>query len=53
MEEFKTRKTPKRLLIDIPEDVHKLIKERALFRNMTMRRWVLQAIKMRLDREEL
>lgn len=53
MEEIKLRKTPKRLLIDIPEEIHTTIKQRVASRNTTIRRWVLQAIKMRLDREQL
>jgi predicted HicB family RNase H-like nuclease len=49
----KGRKSPKRILIDVPEEVHKAVKEKAAGRNVTLRRWVLQAIKMRLDREEI
>mgnify|MGYP001591354676 CR=1 FL=1 len=51
-EELKSRKTPKRLLIDISEEEHFLIKEKALFRNITMRKWIMRAIKEQLKKEQ-
>ena len=46
------RKSPKRMIIDIPDEVHWIIKNKAHGLNMTLRRYVLQAIQMRIDREE-
>jgi len=47
------RKSPKRLIIDIPEDIHQLIKKKAVERNITMRRYVLQALQIRIKQEEM
>ncbi len=49
--EEKIRKTPRRLVINIDEDLHYEIKKRALFRNVTMSNWVLVAIQERIDEE--
>lgn len=38
------KQTPKRLLIDIPIDLHKEIKVRAAVKNITLKVWVLRAI---------
>lgn len=45
------RKSPKRLLIDIPDQLHEEIKKRAATRNITMRKWVIRAV-MRVIEEE-
>jgi len=46
------KKKPKRLLIDIPEEVHWLIKHNAHVRNISIKRYVLQAIQMRIKQED-
>lgn len=38
------KQTPKRLLIDIPAELHKEIKVRAAVKNITLKAWVLRAI---------
>ena len=50
MEEIK--KKPKRLVIDIPEDLHTRVKLRATTRNITIRLWVLRALIFALTKEE-
>lgn len=35
----------KRLVIDLPFNQHKRIKERALIRNISIKKWVLRAIR--------
>lgn len=42
----------KRLVLDIDEELHKEIKRRALERNITLRRWVLRAIKQQIKYEQ-
>jgi predicted HicB family RNase H-like nuclease len=42
----------KRLNIQIDEELHKEIKRRALERNITLRKWVLRAIKQAIKYEE-
>jgi len=47
-----TLKYPKKLTIDIPEEIHKKIKIRAVQRNIPLRKWVLQALIIRINGEE-
>lgn len=42
----------KRLVLEIDEELHKEIKRRALERNITLRRWVLRAIKQQIKYEQ-
>lgn len=42
----------KRFVIEVDEEFHKKIKERAKIRNITLRLWVLRAIKQALKQEE-
>lgn len=51
-EELTLRKSSKRLAINIPDQVHWRIKNKAHSLNMTISRYVLQAIQMRINREE-
>jgi predicted HicB family RNase H-like nuclease len=46
------RKAPKRMIINIPDEVHWIIKNKAHNKNMTMKRYVLQAVQMRIKQEE-
>lgn len=41
----------KRFLMDIPETIHRQIKEWALYRNVTMRQYVLEAIIERFKKD--
>ena len=42
----------KRLTVEIPEQVHKEIKIKAIESNISLRKWVLQTIIERIAREE-
>ena len=42
----------KRLSIDIPEELHKQIKIKAIKRNITLRVYILRAIKQAIKHEE-
>lgn len=42
----------KRLSIDIPLELHKEIKKRALFVNITLRKWVIRAIIEKMKQED-
>lgn len=46
------RKSPKRLVIDIDEEVHQQIKLRSAIRNITIRKWVSRALSEALKKEE-
>ena len=46
------RKSPKRLLIDIDEDIHKKIRWICDMRNITMRRFIMRAIIKAIAEEE-
>jgi len=46
------RKCPKRMIINIPDEVHWIIKNKAHNKNMTLSRYVLQSIQMRIKQEE-
>lgn len=48
----KSRRGPKRLMIDVPEELHTQVKMRATMRNTSIRHWVLLAIRRRLREEE-
>ncbi len=52
MEEVK-RKSPKRLILNLPEWTHHEVKKKALDRNVTMRTWVLRAIMDAIRKEQL
>lgn len=45
------RKSPKRLVVDLPEGIHTEIKKLALERGITMRRWVLRALIDKIKKE--
>jgi len=47
----KPLKNPKRLIININEELHKDMKKRALFRGCTLTQWVLIAIRQRIEEE--
>jgi predicted HicB family RNase H-like nuclease len=44
MEEKKKRSTPKRLILNIPEEIHEEIRQRANFRYMSITKYVLRAL---------
>ncbi len=46
------RDTYKQLNIYIPPEWHKLIKIKAIERNITMQEYILQAVQMRVDEEK-
>jgi hypothetical protein len=47
----KLRATPKRLIVDIPEDMHHTIKSRALKKKLTIREWSLLAFTEQIRKE--
>ena len=40
------------LVIEIPKDLHRIIKTQALFRNITIRKYIIQAVIERMKRDE-
>jgi hypothetical protein len=40
------------LVVEIPKDLHRIIKEQALFRNITIRKYIIQAVIERMKRDE-
>ena len=52
MSEENRRKTPKRLVVNMNEEDHKEIKQRALDKNITIRAWIGQAIKDAIAKEK-
>lgn len=48
----KKRVSPKRLTIDIPEDIHAQIKIRATIKNISIKTWVMQAVLEKIGQEE-
>jgi hypothetical protein len=42
----------KKVCFEIPEELHKDIKERALFLNLTMQQWIKQAIAAKIIIED-
>jgi predicted HicB family RNase H-like nuclease len=50
--ELTIRKSSKRLVIKVPDEVHWIIKNKAHNKNMSLSRYVLQAIQMRIKNEE-
>lgn len=47
-----SRKSKKRLVIEVMEETHKAIKLRAGMRNISMRKWVMRAIIHALKQED-
>ena len=45
------RKGPKRLIVDLPEELHNDIKKRAIDKNISMKEWVLRAISAQIKQE--
>ncbi len=45
------RKGPKRILIDVTEYQHNTIKSKASECGVTLQRYILQAVQLRIDRE--
>ncbi len=48
---IKVKEKPKRLLIDVSQEMHYVIKSRAAKKQLTMREWVLIAVTERINRE--
>jgi len=48
----KRRNIPTRLVVDIPEQLRKEIKLRALSQGMTLRRWILKSIALKIQQED-
>jgi len=46
------RKSPKRIIIDISEEKHAQIKQRAAFRHTSIKIWIEQAIDMKIAEED-
>jgi predicted HicB family RNase H-like nuclease len=46
------RKGPKRLAIDLSEELHQTIRMRALQKNISIKSWILRAIKLQIESEE-
>jgi len=47
----KIKEKPKRLLIDLTQEMHHTIKSRSIKNKLSMREWVLIAIMERINRE--
>lgn len=43
---------PKRMILEIPDDLHMEVKKRALFKNITLRVWVIRALLAAIKEEE-
>lgn len=52
MEEKKTRKSPKRLLIDITEELHSKMKSWAAIRNISLKKYITRIITRAIAEEE-
>lgn len=52
MQENKVRRSPKRLILDIPEDFHVAIKKSAIERGITMKTWVLRALMEEIKKQD-
>lgn len=46
------QKDCKRFIIEVDKEFHKRVKDRAIKRNITLRLWILRAIKQALKQEE-
>ena len=44
-------KKQKRLVVDLNKDLHVIIKSKAAFRNITIKKWILIAIAERIKQE--
>lgn len=42
----------KRLFVEVDEELHKIVKIRAIERNITLSKWILRAIKQALKQEQ-
>ena len=51
MDEIKKRKTPKRIVFNVKNEVHTAIKIRAASRNQTMTEYILWAISEKITKE--
>lgn len=51
-QDVKSRKTPKRLVVNMNEEDHKEIKQRALNKGITLRAWIGQAIRDAIEKEK-
>lgn len=49
---METRKTPKRLVVDVTEDLHQEVKLRALRLNIPVKAWLLQSIFEKIAQEK-
>jgi len=47
-----SQKHIKRLIAEIPLEIHNEIKKKAIFHNISLRKWVLQAIMEKITKEE-
>jgi hypothetical protein len=52
MEPKKYKRSGKRLIADIPEHVHHKIKALAAWKNITIRKYILQAILIQITQDE-
>ena len=50
--EYEEEKLTKRLILDIPKELHHEIKSQAAWRNITIRRYVLQALLWRMEHDK-
>ena len=46
------RKSPKRVIINVTEEMHKEIKMRAVFRGLTIHAWMVRAIEKLIEEEK-
>jgi predicted HicB family RNase H-like nuclease len=48
----KKRNTPNRLVIDVPKEIHTELKIRAIAQGITLRRWILKAIALKIKQDD-
>lgn len=44
--------TPKRLVVDVPDNFHKEVKERATRRNISIKTWIVRALQEKMQEEK-
>ena len=49
---MKVRKSPKRIIVDVPEEFHQKVKAHAVFLHLPIRTWVLRALIKKLKEED-
>lgn len=50
--EKNTTQTPKRLVVDVPDNFHMEVKERAARRNISIKTWIVRALQEKIQKEK-